>query len=110
MTCVMFGGGGDAEEQFDVQATQNIALFLLPHISLLLPSPPSSHPNYICGVTADGISSLPLWEGTIFLRIFLPLSSSARCSAPNMRTVHRNALLDTVVPKDMIHAKAGGEK
>ena len=51
--CVMWG-----EEQFD-------------KISLL---PPSllPQPNYIRGVTADAISSLPLWEGTIFLPIFLP--------------------------------------
>ena len=49
-----------------------------------LPLHPSLRPNYICGVTADGISTLPLWEGTIFLRIFLP----PRCSSPNMRTVH----------------------
>ena len=70
--------------------------------------PPSPQPNYICGVTADGISSLPLWDGGDNFPSHLPRSSSARCPPPNMRTVHRNALLDTVAPKDMIHAKTGG--
>ena len=84
-----------------MKATKNIAVTF----SLV---PPSPQPNYICGVTADGISSLPLWDGGDNFPSHLPRSSSARCPPPNMRTVHRNALLDTVAPKDMIHAKTGG--
>ena len=100
----LFKHWAPADADFDIEAAKNISL--LPHIFLLLPSP--SLPP----------AQLHLWS---YCRWYLLAPSMGGDNFPShlppstllLLTKYENCaslMLDTVAPKDMIHAKTGGEK